>query len=109
MIQWKEETIIEANIETYIVVDLEYENTPDKKHNKIGFTLARIFEIEASFTLIKVDDRHTRFIYSGQNKGVNWLGKIMVKLMGTKNNRKVVFDFMERVRGEAIKDQDSIA
>ncbi|UNK16293.1 SRPBCC family protein [Paenibacillus sp. N3/727] len=152
MLQWNEETIIEANIETiwnlfaleniqrimpqvvenevierkegvvgtkyrqkfkegkrietYIVEDLEYENTPHRKHNKSGFTLARIFEIETSFTLLKVDDKHTRFIYSGQNKGVNWLGKVMLKLMGFKNNQKVVFEFMERVRSEAMKDQN---
>lgn len=153
MITWKEETIIEANIETiwnlfeleyiqrimpqvvenevierkegivgskyrqkykegkrvetYIVEDLEHENTPDKKHNKSGFTLAKMFEIEASFTLLKIDENHTRFIYGGQNKGVNWLGKLMTKLMGTKNNQKVVFEFIERVRSEAMKDQNS--
>jgi hypothetical protein len=91
-------------VETYIVEDLAYENTPDKKHNTIGFTLAKAFEIKASFTLIKIDDEHTKFTYSGQNRGVNWLGKLMLKLGGTRNNDKVILNFMELVRQEAMKD-----
>ncbi|MCA1066269.1 SRPBCC family protein [Rossellomorea sp. AcN35-11] len=91
-------------IETYIVEDLEYENTPEKKHNKIGFTLAKAFQIEAEFTLHKIDDHQTRFIYSGENEGVNFLGKVLLKLGGEKNNKKVVTDFMDRVENEALKE-----
>ncbi len=94
-------------IETYIVEDLEYENTPEKKHNKIGFTLAKAFDIEASFTLEKVSGNETRFIYQGQNKGLNFLGKTLLKLGGKKNNQKVVTDFMDRVEAEAIKERDA--
>ncbi|MBS8266587.1 SRPBCC family protein [Mesobacillus boroniphilus] len=91
-------------IETYIVEDLEYENTPGKKHNKIGFTLAKAFAIEASFTLIKVDEEETRFIYQGQNTGLNFLGKTLLKLGGERNNKKVVTDFMDRVESEALEE-----
>ena len=91
-------------IETYIVEDLEYENTPEKKHNKIGFTLAKAFEIEAAFTLIKIDENQTRFIYQGENKGLNFLGKVLLKLGGEKNNQKVVTEFMDRVETEAMKE-----
>ncbi|WP_349407712.1 SRPBCC family protein [Pseudalkalibacillus sp. SCS-8] len=94
-------------IETYIVEDLEYENTPDKKHNKIGFTLAKAFEVEASFTLIKEGEDETRFIYKGQNRGLNFLGKTLLKLGGKKNNQKVVDDFMDRVEEEALKEKQS--
>lgn len=93
-------------IEAYIVEDLEHENTPTKKHNKIGFVLAKMFEVEASFTLIKVDEENTKFIYSGRNKGVNLLGKTLLKLGGTKNNEKVVSDFMNLVECEALKDKN---
>lgn len=91
-------------VETYIVEDLEYENTPDKKHNKIGFTLAKAFDIQAAFTLIKLDESETKFIYQGENKGLNFLGKVLLKLGGEKNNNKVVMDFMELVEKEAFKE-----
>jgi hypothetical protein len=89
-------------VETYIVEDLEYENTPVRKHNKIGFTLAKAFEIEASFTLVKLNEEETNFIYSGQNTGLNFLGKVLLKLGGEKNNNKVVTDFMDLVEKEAL-------
>lgn len=91
-------------IETYIVEDLEYENTPEKKHNKIGFTLAKAFEIEAAFTLYKIEEHQTKFIYQGENKGLNFLGKVLLKLGGEKNNNKVVTDFMNLVESEAKKE-----
>ncbi|BCB02693.1 SRPBCC family protein [Bacillus sp. KH172YL63] len=91
-------------IETYIVEDLEYENTPEKKHNKIGFTLAKAFDIKAEFTLHKIDEHQTRFIYKGENKGLNFLGKVLLKLGGEKNNHKVVTEFMDRVEQEALKE-----
>jgi hypothetical protein len=90
-------------VETYIVEDLEYENTPTKKHNMIGFTLAKAFEIRAAFTLIKLNENETKFIYQGQNQGLNFLGKVLLKMGGEKNNNKVVTDFMELVEKEAKK------
>lgn len=91
-------------IERYIVEDLEHEDTSDKKHNKSGFVLGKAFEIETSFTLIKLSENETKFIYSGQNKGINFLGRSLLKLGGTKSNQKTVDEFMERVRKEALKD-----
>jgi hypothetical protein len=89
-------------VETYIVEDLEYENTPERKHNKIGFTLAKAFEIEASFTLVKLNEEETNFIYTGQNTGLNFLGKVLLKLGGEKNNNKVVTDFIDLAESEAL-------
>ncbi len=91
-------------VETYIVEDLEYENTPEKKHNRIGFTLAKAFEIQAAFTLIKLNENETKFIYQGQNHGLKFLGKVLLKMGGEKNNNKVVTDFMELVEKEALKE-----
>jgi hypothetical protein len=93
-------------VETYIVEDLEYENTPDKKHNKIGFTLAKSFEVQAAFTLIKLNENETKFIYQGENKGINFLGKVLLKMGGEKNNHKVVMDFMDLVEKEAFKEAE---
>ncbi|EUJ25950.1 hypothetical protein [Listeria cornellensis] len=91
-------------VETYIVEDLEHENTPERKHNTSGFVLAKAFKIETSITLEKIDENTTRFIYYGSNQGVNFLGKTLMKLGGSKNNDKVVGDFMKRVESEALKD-----
>jgi hypothetical protein len=149
MIQWKEETIIEANIEqvwdlfldknikkimpkveehtliaktegevgakhqqkyregkrveTYIVETLAHENKPEKKLKKITFVLGKAFEITFSFTLEKMDNRNTKFIYEGQNKGVNFVGRAMLKLGSEKSNRQVVQEFMDKVKTEAMK------
>ena len=89
--------------ETYTVTDLEYENTNLKKHKKIEFILAKAFRIQTSFTLMKEEDKITKFIYSGQNEGINFLGKSLLKLGGTKNNNKVVNDFVNLVLNEAMK------
>jgi viroplasmin and RNaseH domain-containing protein len=149
MIHWKEETIIEANIEqvwelfldenikkimpkvdehtliektegevgakhqqkyregkrveTYIVDTLAYENKPEKKVKQISFVLGKAFEINLTFTLEKLDDRITKFIYEGQNKGVNFVGRAMLKLGSEKSNNQVVQEFMEKVKQEAMK------
>jgi hypothetical protein len=90
-------------VETYIVETLAYEDHPDKKHKQIHFVLGKAFEITLAFTLIKVDDSHTQFIYEGQNKGVNFVGRAMLKLGSEKSNLKVVHEFLEKVRREAEK------
>lgn len=94
--------------ETYIVTDIEHENTPDKKHNKVEFSLAKVFKVQAGFTLIKVDDETTRFIYTGQNEGLNFLGRLLTKFAPKKQNEKVVNDFVELVRTEALKDLNKV-
>ncbi|MFI8495399.1 SRPBCC family protein [Peribacillus butanolivorans] len=149
MIQWKEEIIIESNIEkvwslffdknikkimdkveehtliekkeeevgakhrqsyregkrleTYIVETLKYEDLEDKKQKQISFVLGKAFEITLTFTLLKIDDTHTKFIYEGQNKGVNFVGRAMLKLGSEKSNNKVVQEFMQKVEQEALK------
>lgn len=65
--------------------------------------MGKVFEITLAFTLIKIDDSRTRFIYVGENKGVNFVGRAMLKLGGDKNNLKVVEEFLQKVREEAMK------
>lgn len=89
----------------YIVTDLEHEDTPSRKHNRSGFKLANMFAIEADYVLERINDHETHFTYSGQNEGINLLGKIMLKIMPKKQNDKVVQSFMERVYAEATKEQ----
>lgn len=88
-------------LETYIVDTLAYENRADNKHKKIRFVLGKAFEVTLGFTLIKMDETRTKFIYEGENNGVNFVGRAMLKLASKKSNHDVVEEFMERVQKEA--------
>ncbi|MBM7094889.1 SRPBCC family protein [Bacillus sp. H-16] len=90
-------------VETYTVHVLGYEETAEGKYLKLGFVLAKMFDITFSFTLIKAGESQTVFIYEGRNKGVNFAGRTLLKLGGEKNNKKVVDDFMDTVEAEALK------
>jgi len=84
------------------VETLAYEDLTEKKQKQINFVLGKAFEITLTFTLLKIDDTHTKFIYEGQNKGVNFVGRAMLKLGSDKSNNKVVKEFMEKVKEEAL-------
>ncbi|MGP4060336.1 SRPBCC family protein [Halobacillus sp. H74] len=88
-------------LETYTVETLAYEDSPEKKQKTITFIIGKAFQVTASFTLEKVDENRTKLIYSGQNKGVNFVGKAMMKLANKKGNEKVVQEFLNRVDQEA--------
>jgi len=92
-------------VETYIVETTQYENTDNKKIKQTSFVLGKAFEITTTFTLLKIDESHTKFIYEGQNKGVNFVGRAMLKLSSKTANNDVVKEFMDRVRIEALKTQ----
>lgn len=91
--------------ESYTVEILGYENTENRKLKQIGFVLANAFEINLTFLLEKIDENNTKFIYEGTNKGINFVGRTMLKLGGEKNNRKVVHGFLELVKQESLKLQ----
>lgn len=89
--------------ETYVVETLAYEDREDMKLKTISFVLGKAFKIILTFRLEKIDDLHTKFIYEGHNKGINFVGKAMLKLGSEKGNNKVVQDFMRKVEEEALK------
>lgn len=89
-------------LETYMVETLAYEDSADKKHKQISFILGKAFEVTLSFTLLKIDENQTKFIYEGKNKGINFVGRSMLKLGGQKSNMDVVKEFMEKVNHEAM-------
>jgi hypothetical protein len=90
-------------VETYIVETLAFEDSPDKKHKQISFVLGKAFNISLTFELNKIDEKHTKFIYEGQNEGVNFVGRAMLKLGSEKSNNLVVKEFMDKVEQEALK------
>lgn len=85
----------------YVVEDLDHHESPDMKYNQSGFTLAKMFSIKVAYLLEKLDDVSTRFTYSGSNEGINWLGKLMLKVMPKSQNQKVVLGFVDRVKNMA--------
>ena len=87
--------IMEYNVET-----LEYFDSSDEKKMKIGFTLAKMFEITAQFELVKLDDDKTLFKYTTTNRPLKWF----VKLMLLFSSDKVVIEFVERVKKVAESD-----
>ncbi|QOR68712.1 SRPBCC family protein [Cytobacillus suaedae] len=89
-------------LETYIVETLAYEDIENKKYKVVQFILGKAFEIRLSYTLLKVDENNTKFIYEGQNKGVNFVGRAMLKLGSEKSNNKVVEEFLQRVYDESL-------
>nr|WP_239558603.1 SRPBCC family protein [Peribacillus deserti] len=90
-------------VETHIVETLAYENLEDKKLKQLSFVLGKAFEITLTFELLKINDTHTKFIYKGQNKGVNFVGRAMLKLGSEKSNNNSVKEFVQRVEQEALK------
>ncbi|MFD1737803.1 SRPBCC family protein [Bacillus salitolerans] len=90
-------------VETYIVETLAYVDDEKQKKKQIHFVLAKAFEINLTFTLLKIDESQTKFIYEGQNKGVNFVGRAMLKLGGKKGNIDVVQEFLNKVKQEAVK------
>ncbi|GGF13716.1 hypothetical protein GCM10010954_10580 [Halobacillus andaensis] len=92
-------------LETYIVDTLAYENKEGEKYKKVSFIIGKAFEITVSYHLIKLDDNRTKLIYEGQNQGVNFVGRAMLKLANKKGNHDVVAEFMDRVEQEALRQQ----
>ncbi len=90
-------------LETYTVETLAYEDNETFKVKRICFVLGKAFEITLGFTLQKVGENQTKFIYEGQNKGVNFVGRAMLKLSRPKDQMNVVQEFMDRVESEAKK------
>ncbi|MBH0231723.1 SRPBCC family protein [Halobacillus yeomjeoni] len=93
--------------ETYIVEIIGYEDGEDKKFKRIAFTLAKLFKIDLSFTLLKQSAEETLFIYEGRNEGVGFIGRMMTKLGSKKAKEKVVKEFMQRVEKEAVQSKET--
>ncbi|MFC5734676.1 SRPBCC family protein [Cytobacillus gottheilii] len=87
-------------IEEYDIETLEYLNTPDEKNLKVGFTLAKMFEITAKYELRKINDQKTQFTYTTRNKPLKAFLKLFLFFAGD----RVVVKFCEKVKKEAEAD-----
>ncbi len=91
------------------MTDLAYTNEPDFKQNTIGFTLAKIFKIEMTFTLKPLGPDRCLLIYTGKNEGANFVGKSLLSLGGERENEKIVHGLLQRVEEEAAKQKKNNA
>ena len=73
-----------------------------KKKVKIGFTLAKMFEITAQYELVKLDSHKTYLKYTTTNQPLKWY----VKLFLLFSTDKVVIEFVERVKKVAESEND---
>lgn len=89
-------------IEEYDVETLQYVDEPDRKRLKIGFTLAKMFEITAFYELKKLDDQKTHFTYTATNHALKWFVKLFMLLA----NDKIVVEFVERVKQVAESESN---
>ena len=89
----------------YIVEDTAHTDEPDLKYNASQFQLTNMFEIKVNYTLEKISEDLTRFTYAGSNEGINWIGRLMLKIMPKKQNQKVVEEFMDRLERVALEDK----
>ncbi|UOY92490.1 SRPBCC family protein [Ectobacillus sp. JY-23] len=87
-------------VEEYDVETLEYENTPQFKKMKVGFTLANMFEITATYELQKMNEDTTKFTYTATNKALKWFVHIMLFFA----NEAVVTTFAKRVKQVAEEE-----
>jgi len=90
--------------ETYVVEIVDFEDTENRKHKRIQFKLAHAFEMNLSFLMEKVSAQQTKFIYAGENRGINFVGRAMLKLGSGTNGDKVIYEFLDRVEQEAMGD-----
>lgn len=87
-------------VEEYDVETLEYQNTPDQKKLKVGFTLAKMFEITARYELTAINKQKTLFKYTCTNKPL----KAFLKLFLFLASDKIVVQFCERVKKVAEEE-----
>lgn len=88
-------------VEEYDVETLIYQNQPDYKEIKVGFTLAKTFKITAYYELKKLDENKTYFRYETTNQPLKWFMKLLIKLA---NSNKVVVKFVSRVKRVAEEE-----
>jgi len=78
----------------YQVETLEYDNSPDEKRLKVGFTIANMFDITARYVLVKLNDNRTSLTYTSTNRPLKWFLKLFLLF----SSDKVVVEFLQRVK-----------
>ncbi|MFD9625389.1 SRPBCC family protein [Peribacillus muralis] len=80
--------------EEYDIETLEYTNEADKKKLKVGFILAKMFDITALYELNKINDTKTSLTYTVTTRPLKWYLKFLL-IFATD---KTVVEFLERFK-----------
>jgi len=81
--------VMEYQIET-----LEYDDSPNEKKLKVGFTLANMFDITARYELVKLSDHRTSLTYTSTNRPLKWFMKLFLLF----STDKSAVEFLQRVK-----------
>lgn len=81
--------VMEYQIET-----LEYDDSPNAKKLKVGFTLANMFDITARYELVNLTDHRTSLTYTATNRPLKWFMKLFLLF----STDKIVVEFLQRVK-----------
>ncbi len=73
--------------EEYEVICKDYLDTENKKVLHIGFELAGMFDLNAIYTLEKIDENTTKVIYETTNQPLKFFAKVMMILPGTGSSK----------------------
>ncbi|GAB7390864.1 hypothetical protein [Lactococcus garvieae] len=84
--------------ESYELTLITEENIEELKKQSFNFIIANTIESTGYFSLKKGDEKTTIFTYSGLNKGVNFIGKILLKISKKSRNDNIVTDFLNKVK-----------
>lgn len=86
---------------SYVMEITAYEDLPNDKRKDLSFVAGGLFRISMSFTLTRISDEQTLFVYSGSNTGINLAGRALLKLDPNDSSRKQAKELMDRVLIEA--------
>lgn len=80
----------------YVVEVTDYAEDDNNKMFQIGFKLGKWFDITVKYVLKKIDNNKTHLYYTTTNRPMNFLAKIMMKMMG--NNTSVVDNHVKKIK-----------
>lgn len=86
---------------SYVMEITAYEDLPNDKRKDLSFVAGGLFRISMSFTLTRISDEQTLFIYSGSNTGINLAGRALLKLDPNDSSREQAKELVERVCAKA--------
>ena len=99
-----QDTYKEGNrAETYLLTLTTLSNTNTHKKQQFEFTIANMIATKGTYELEAIDENTTSFTYSGENKGANFIGKIMMTLAKLFASDKESREYTERVKACAEK------
>lgn len=90
--------------ETYELTETIILDSANEKESIFHFTIAKMIHSNGKFHLKQLDEQTTIFTYSGETKGVSFLGKTMMKLASKKKDEQIVTEFLQLVKQEAESD-----